>query len=83
MTSVTGSNWRYLHKQQALFAQQLRQLRHVVGNGWKPTLLPAQPGGWIVAPLLPHSLQRARCLSRLLDTFGPQRMTATAQAKGA
>jgi hypothetical protein len=37
----------------------------------------------MVAPLLPQEVQRARCLNRLLDTFGPQQMTATAQAGGA
>jgi hypothetical protein len=37
------------------------------GNGRKPTSLPPQPGCWIVAPLRPHELHRARCLSRSLD----------------
>jgi hypothetical protein len=37
----------------------------------------------MVAPFLPHALQRARCLSRSLDTSAPHRMTATAQASGA
>jgi hypothetical protein len=62
---------------------QVRESGYETGNGRKPTSLPPQPGCWIVAPLLPHELQRARCLSRSLDTSAPQRMTATAQASGA
>jgi hypothetical protein len=50
-------------------------------NGRRPPSLPPQLGCWIVAPLLPHELQRARC--RSLDTSAPQRMRATAQASGA
>ena len=37
----------------------------------------------LVAPFLPHALQRARCLSRSLDASAPQRMTATAHDNGA
>jgi hypothetical protein len=37
---------------------------HQVGNGRKPTSASPQPGCWIVAPFLPHEVQRARCLSR-------------------
>jgi hypothetical protein len=57
--------------------------RYATGNGRKPTSLPPQPGCWIVAPLLPQEVQRARCLNRLLDASAPQQMTATAQASGA
>ena len=56
---------------------------HATGNGRKPTSFRPQPGCWIVAPFLPHELQRTRCRSRSLDTSAPQRMTATAQASGA
>jgi len=59
------------------------QSAYHTGNGKKPTSLPPQPGCWIVAPFLPHALQRARCRSRSLDTSAPHRMTATAQASGA
>jgi hypothetical protein len=43
--------------------------------------LPARPGRWIVAPLLPQFVQRALARSLSLEAFGPHRMTATAQAK--
>ena len=52
------------------------------GNGRKPISAPPQPGCWSVAPLRPHSVQRARCRSTSLDAPAPQRMTGTAQASG-
>ena len=36
----------------------------------------------MVASLLPHTVQRARCRSTSLDASRPQRMTATAHASG-
>ncbi len=45
--------------------------------------LPAQPGRWRLAPLLPQLVQRAPARSLSLDAPGPHRMTATAQASGA
>jgi hypothetical protein len=37
---------------------------------------------WTVVPLLPQLVQRAAARSLSLETFGPHRMTATAQANG-
>ncbi len=54
-----------------------------VENGRKPISAPPQPGCWMVAPLLPHAVQRARSRSTSLDASRPQRMTATAHASGA
>ncbi|SRR6266567_6784631 len=55
----------------------------LVGKGLKPIWLPAQPGCWTVAPLLPQLVQRTAVRSLSLEASGPHRMTATAQASGA
>jgi|GEM_PF-5233802 len=40
-----------------------------VGNGSKPTCLPAQLGRFKLAPLVPHAVQRAQRLSLSLDSL--------------
>ena len=40
------------------------------------------PGCIVIAPLWPQTTQRAQRRSRLLDVFGPQRITNGATATG-
>ena len=67
-------NQRANRKKLLLLVSRKRQKAHVI----------AAPTGMLERrALIPHEVQRARCLSRSLDAVAPQRMTATAQASGA
>jgi hypothetical protein len=58
----------------------------VGGLRWKgieADMITGPTWSWSVAPFPPQLVHRALARSVLLEAFGPQRITATAQASGA
>jgi len=65
--------WSIAIIRQALACRERLKADVIAGPAW----------AWMVAPFVPQLVQRARSRSLSLEAFGPQRMTATAQASGA